>query len=462
MTYLFVTLFLALISYIVYFNVFRAKTIVNSPYNVRQDAFADRIIRGSITDRDGEVLAETQVGEDGTENRVYPYGAAFAHVVGYSNETAGKSGLESIENSELLTSNAFFAEKFLNEFKDEKNHGDTVVTTLDAGLQQAAYNALGANRGAIMVMEASTGKILAMVSGPSYDPNTIAQDWEALNADSTYSPLLNRMTQGAYAPGSTFKIVTALEYMREHPDYQNYSYNCEGSITYEDITIRCFDSTVHGLEDLRSSFANSCNSSFANIGLMLDRNSYRATAEELLFNKKLPSVLDYSKSSFVVDENTSDGEMMMTAMGQGNTLVSPYHMALITQAIANGGTLMEPYLVDKVTNYKGTEIRKNVPKSYKKLMTSEEASQLKDYMRAVVDEGTATMLSGQSYSVAGKTGNAEYSMTDGEKTHSWFVGFTNVDNPELVISVIIEGYDGNAGAKAVPIAKQVLDSYYYQ
>ena len=90
------------------------------------------------------------------------------------------------------------------------------------------------------------------------------------------------------------------------------------------------------------------------------------------------------------------------------TLVSPYHMALITQAIANGGTLMEPYLVDKVTNYKGTEIRKNVPKSYKKLMTSEEASQLKDYMRAVVDEGTATMLSGQSYSVAGKTGTAEY------------------------------------------------------
>ena len=91
---------------------------------------------------------------------------------------------------------------------------------MDAGLQQAAYNALGENRGAIMVMGASTGKILAMVSGPSYDPNTIAQDWEALNADSAYSPLLNRVTQGAYAPGSTFKIVTALEYMREHPDYQ--------------------------------------------------------------------------------------------------------------------------------------------------------------------------------------------------------------------------------------------------
>ena len=120
MTYLFVTLFLALISYIVYFNVFRAKTIVNSPYNVRQDAFADRIIRGSITDRDGEVLAETQVGEGGTENRVYPYGAAFAHVVGYSNETAGKSGLESIENSELLTSNAFLRKNFSTNLRMKK------------------------------------------------------------------------------------------------------------------------------------------------------------------------------------------------------------------------------------------------------------------------------------------------------------------------------------------------------
>ena len=449
-------------AYIVYFNVVRAKTIVNSPYNIRQDAFADRIIRGSITDRNGNVLAETQVEEDGTESRVYPYGAAFAHVVGYSYDSTGKSGLESVENSELLTFNAFFAEKLLNEFRDEKNHGDTVVTTLDADLQQAAYNALGENKGAIVVMEASTGKILSMVSGPSYDPNTVEENWSILNSDDTLSPLLNRATQGAYAPGSTFKIVTALEYMREHSDYANYSYNCEGAISHEDITIQCFDGTAHGVEDLRSSFANSCNASFANIGLMLNRKAYRGTAEQLLFNQKLPSVLDYSKSSFAVDENTSDGEMMMTAMGQGNTLVSPYHMALIAQSIANGGTLMEPYLVDKVTNYNGTEIRQNVPKSYRRLMTSDEASQLKEYMRAVVEEGTASMMSGQSYTVAGKTGTAEYSMTDGEKTHSWFVGFTNVDNPELVISVIIEGYDGNDGAKAVPIAKQVLDAYYYQ
>mgnify|MGYP003012910641 CR=1 FL=1 len=418
--------------------------------------------------------------------RYYPKGKLASRVIGFTGgDNQGIIGLE-VEYEEILkgingkilttTDARGIEQNGIGESRQEPVAGRDLKVSLDVNIQaycqQAAEKAMAekqADSVSILLMNPQNGEIYACVNVPEFDlndPFTLQQDTTGLS-EKEIQDLLNQMWRNAcindtYEPGSTFKIVTALEYMKEHSDYQNYSYNCEGSITYEDITIRCFDSTVHGLEDLRSSFANSCNSSFANIGLMLDRNSYRATAEELLFNKKLPSVLDYSKSSFVVDENTSDGEMMMTAMGQGNTLVSPYHMALITQAIANGGTLMEPYLVDKVTNYKGTEIRKNVPKSYKKLMTSEEASQLKDYMRAVVDEGTATMLSGQSYSVAGKTGTAEYSMTDGEKTHSWFVGFTNVDNPELVISVIIEGYDGNAGAKAVPIAKQVLDSYYYQ
>ena len=171
-------------------------------------------------------------------------------------------------------------------------------------------------------------------------------------------------------------------------------------------------------------------------------------------------MLDYTKSSFVLDQDSPTSEIMMTAMGQGRTTVSPYHMALITQAIANGGTLMEPYLVDSVTNYTGTEVRRNVPKSYARLMTSDEASQLKEYMTAVVEEGTGSVLSGRSYTVAGKTGTAEYSSDDSDRTHSWFTGFTNVDNPELVITVITEGSDGSFGGRAVSIAGTILDSYY--
>ena len=149
---------------------------------------------------------------------------------------------------------------------------------------------------------------------------------------------------------------------------------------------------------------------------------------------------------------------MMTAMGQGQTQVSPYHLALITSAIANGGTLMRPYLVDSVTNDTGAEIRKNKPEKYRDLMSAAEAAQLKDYMTSVVDYGTASVLAGQSYTAAGKTGTAEYS-SDEEKDHSWFIGMSNVDNPELVISIIIESSDGSASA--VNMAKQIFDAYYY-
>ena len=433
---------------------------MNSPYNQRQDAFAKNVVRGSITDRNGNVLAETQVADDGTETRYYPYGSLFSHVVGYSDDQLGRTGLESVENFELLTSNAFFIEKIQNEFEGSKNQGDTVITTLDADLQQAASDALGSYKGAVVIMEADTGKILAMVSKPDYDPNDIASDWQTLNTDEENSPLLNRATGGSYAPGSVFKIVTALAYMRQNSNYSDYSYNCSGSITEDGTTIPCAGGNIHGQEDLRSSFANSCNSSFANIGLQLDISGFRDTADDLLFNSPLPGVLDYTKSSFVLDQDSPTSEIMMTAMGQGRTTVSPYHMALITQAIANGGTLMEPYLVDSVTNYTGTEVRRNVPKSYARLMTSDEASQLKEYMTAVVEEGTGSVLSGRSYTVAGKTGTAEYSSDDSDRTHSWFTGFTNVDNPELVITVITEGSDGSVGGRAVSIAGTILDSYY--
>ena len=453
-------LFIALMAYIVYFTALRAGTFVNSPYNQRQDAFAKDTVRGSITDRNGNVLAETVVGDDGTETRRYPYGSLFAHVVGYSSDELGKTGLESVENFELLTSNAFFVEKIQNEFNGKKNQGDTVVTTLVADRQQEAAAALGDYRGAVIVMEADTGRILAMVSKPDYDPNDIASRWEALNTDEKNSPLLNRATGGSYAPGAVFKTVTALAYMRQDAAYRDYSYDCRGSITEGDTTIPCAGGAVHGQEDLESSYANSCNSSFVNIGLHLDISGFRDTAEDLLFNSSLPGVLDYSKSSFVLDEDSPTSEVMMTAMGQGKTTVSPYHMTLITQAVANGGTLMEPYLVDSVTNYTGTEVRRNVPQSYGRLMTSDEASQLKEYMAAVVSEGTGSVLSGRSYTVAGKTGTAEYSTDSSDRTHSWFTGFTDIDNPELVITVITEGSDGSAGGKAVSIAGTILDSYY--
>lgn len=439
--------------YIAYFNLVESRDIIRSPYNERQNSYAKRIIRGKILDQNGNILAQT-VSQDGQEVREYPYGNMFAHVVGFNEE--GKSGLESVANFELLTSNAFFLEKLKNEFQDRKNTGDNVVTTLDAGLQEAAYDALGDNKGAVIVLEPSTGKVRAMVSKPDFNPNTVVSDWESLNT-SENSVLLNRATQGQYAPGSTFKVATALEFMREDSNYANYNYDCNGAIEQDGLTIHCFNNKVHGQIGFAESIAYSCNSSFCNIGLSLDAEKFKKTSKELLFDSELPSDLPYSKSKFTLTKGASNGEKMMTAMGQGQTQVSPYHMALITSAIANGGTLMKPYLVDAVTNYKGAVIDKAKPEKYKTLMTSQEAAQLKAYMGDVVEYGTASVLSGQSYTAAGKTGTAEYS-SDKEKDHSWFIGMSNVDNPELAISVIIESSDG--ASKAVNVAKEVFDAYY--
>ena len=443
-----------MMGYIVYFNMVKSEEFVRSPYNQRQDSLADRIVRGKILDKNGKVLAETKTSENGKEYRSYPYGKMFAHVVGYTDN--GKTGLESVENSALLTSNAFFLEKFQKEFKDEKNIGDNVVTTLDAKLQEAAYDALGKSKGAVVVMEPGTGKILAMVSKPDFDPNDVLENWESLSSDED-GVLVNRATQGHYAPGSTFKVVTALEFMREDSGYDSYSYDCNGKIEAGNNTIHCYGGKVHGEVDLRDSLAYSCNTSFCNIGSKLDIGEFKKTAKSLLFDSKLPCELPYKKSKFSLSSNAGVAERMMTAMGQGKTQVSPYHMALITSAIANGGTLMKPYLVDCVTNYTGTVISKNKPDKYKELMTPQEASKLKDYMSSVTDYGTASVLHGAGYTTAGKTGTAEYS-SDKEKDHSWFIGMSNVDNPDLVISVVIEASDGTS--KAVNVAKKVFDAYY--
>lgn len=443
-----------MMGYISYFNAVRSQQFMRSPYNKRQDSLAERVVRGSILDREGKVLAQTETSDDGEEHRVYPYGRMFAHVVGYT--AKGKTGLESLENSALLTSNAFFLEKIQREFRDQKNIGDNVVTTLDAELQETAYDALGSSKGAVIALEPSTGKILVMVSKPDFDPNSVGDEWEELN-ENEEGVLVNRVTQGRYAPGSTFKLVTTLEFMRENERFDDYSYNCEGEIEAGSNTIHCYGGKVHGEVDLRDSLAYSCNTSFSNIGSGLKISGFRKTAKELLFNASLPCELPYSKSQFKLGKNAGVAERMMTSMGQGETQVSPYHLALITSAIANGGTLMRPYLVDSITNYTGTIIERTHPDKYRELMSADEAAQLKDYMTSVTEYGTASVLSGASYSTAGKTGTAEYS-SDKDKDHSWFVGMSNVDDPDLVVCVVIEASDGTS--KAVNVAKEVFDAYY--
>ena len=444
--------------YMVYFQAVKSEDFINSPYNSRQDTFADRVVRGKIMSADGKVLAETVVDAAGNETRKYPYGNMYAHVVGFS--TNGKSGIESNMNFNLLRSHSFVLERMFNEIKDEKSMGDNVVTTLDSTLQETAYQALGNYDGAVVVMEPSTGKVLAMVSKPDFDPNTIAADWDSIiSEDNNNSVLLNRATQGLYPPGSTFKIITTLEYIRENPDYENYSYSCNGSITENDFTIHCYNNAVHGTQDLKQSFANSCNSSYANIGLSLDTDSLSDLCSDLMFDKTLPGNFETSKSQFKLTDESPESMKMQTAIGQGETLVTPLHMLLITSAIANDGILMKPYVVDHTENASGALVEQNKPASYKQIMSKDQAAFLQNLMAAVVSDGTGAKLSNQSYEAFGKTGTAQVSDST-DQTNAWFVGYGKKDGyNDLAIAVVVE--DSGAGSTyAVPVAKKVFDKYF--
>ncbi|MCR4691007.1 MAG: penicillin-binding protein 2 [Lachnospiraceae bacterium] len=453
----FTVLTFALIGNLVVYMKRDSQEAINNDYNPRQELLANQNIRGKILSSSGDVLARTRVEENGEEVREYPYENLFAHVVGYS--TRGKTGIEDSENMNMIFSHDSLGNKIQNELSETKNFGDNIVTTLDVDLQKISYEALGVYSGAVIVSEPSTGKILAMVSKPDYDPNKIPEMWEDLLHDDESSILLNRATQGLYPPGSTFKIVTALEYYREHAgDVSGYKFSCNGKYTQDGNTIKCFHGTKHGAVNFKKSFAKSCNSSFANMGKDLDISSWQKTCDGLLFGRELKTQIPYKKSQMPLSEQDNLEEKLQTAIGQGHTLVTPLEMNMITCAIANQGKCMTPYVVDRIENAKGDVVKRYQPKEEAVMMTPEEASFLNEMMQSVVTEGTATKLLNDSYTAAGKTGSAEFSSSK-DDSHAWFTGFAPAEDPKVCVTIIVESA-GSGGEYAVPIAKRILDTCY--
>jgi cell division protein FtsI/penicillin-binding protein 2 len=454
-SFLFIGLFLLMACYLVYFTVAKADSVVNNSYNKRIDALSEKVVRGSILACDGTVLAETKTDASGNEYRYYPFGKMYCHVVGLN---MTKSGVEGQANYELLSTDGNIINSLTNELTGKKSEGNDVVTTIVPKLQQAAYNALGSNKGAVIVMEPSSGKILAMVSKPDFDPNVADEyyeDW--LKYDSSDSVLLNRAVNGLYAPGSTFKILTSLEFIRDYKDYADYEYECEGSAYVSGgTTIPCADDTVHGVETIEEAFAHSCNSFFSTIGFELKLDKFKQLCETFGFNKNLNTGLDASISSFTLDGSSSVSEIQETCIGQGKTMISPIHNLMIISAIANKGVMMTPYVVMQTQTSNGKILKVNYPSSKGTVCTEEEASYIASLCRGVVTDGTAQALKWASYEAAGKTGTAQYDNSG--NAHSWFVGFAPYENPEISICVILEG--GYSGSSATYVAKTVLDAYF--
>lgn len=455
-TVFFAVIFFAMVGYYGYFVTFESEKIVNNSYNSRLKTYSETIVRGNIYTGDGETIAYTETDENGKETRVYPYDKMFAHVVGMNSH--GKTGIEKMCDYYLLTTNTNPILKVINEFKEEKSPGNDVVTTLDLKLQTAAYESLGDYDGAVVVLDNSTGKILAMVSKPDYNPNELEDMWDEIEKeDNEESFLLNRATQGLYTPGSSFKILTALEYIRQNKDYKNFSYVCDGKDTFANYTINCYNSTVHGTEDLTDAFAYSCNGAFAEIGTTLDMNKMSKNMNKLLFNSKLPISLEYSKSTFDLNNDSSTFDITQSSIGQGTTLVTPIHMAMIVQSIANDGKMMKPYVVSEIDGYNGEVIKSYKPEVYGDVMTKKEAKTLRTMMSAVTEYGTGKILANADYKSGGKTGTAQIDSKD--NVNSWFAGYAKKGDKDISICAVIENVpDGSI--KAVECAKEIFDSWF--
>ncbi len=456
LTYGVVAVFLSMAGYLAHFLAFDSSEVINNSHNPRQELLAERVIKGSILSADGDVLAETRVSRSGKETRAYPEGRAFCHVVGRTSH--GLTGIELNQCYPLLTSHDNPVRQLGNTLRGRKNQGDDVITTLDADLQRTAYQALGGNRGAVVALEPSSGKILAMVSAPAYDPDTVSGDWKTLIAyPDEESRLVNRATQGLYTPGSTFKMVTAMEYLMEHPEnYDDFQYRCRGSAKYGGTKIKCYAGEVHGKLNLRTSFAESCNGAFAGIGMELDINSFRKLCGKLYFDRVLPVDFAHNKAKFVLNRDSDGAEIAQTAMGQGKTLVTPLQNAMITAMIANDGEMMAPYVVDQVKSEDGRVIKEYGPESLGRIVDGPVAEKMQDLMEAVVQEGTAASLKGLPYRSAGKTGSAEVDAQG--TTNAWYVGYAPAKDPQIAVSIVVEGA-GTGSRYAVPIAREMFREY---
>lgn len=420
---------------------------------------AHRIHRGRILDRNGEILAYSQE-HQGEVLRIYPFGPAFAHTVGYSHPRFGATGAEAAANARLngadpeqLASWGELGRQLV--VGDKRPRGQDLTLTLDARLQAIALKGLGNRHGAAVLLRPRDGAVLALVSSPSFDPNQVgAALFRTPPAD---SPLLNRATQGLYPPGSVFKIVLAALALesgfsgtidcpsagfttsRHYPPIRDHEFYSAGN--------RDGHWGGHGRLDLGTAFVRSSNVFFAQLGLRYGHDALYSFGERLLFNRQIELCPGTRGSGSLTTgrmpriKHSDLYGLAQASIGQGRVLATPAHMALIAAAVANGGVAMGPRV-----------IADQPPESLGTLLSPRTARGLAHMMRRVVTEGTGRGIDTPGLAIAGKTGTAE---NPRGPAHSWFIGFAPAEDPTLAVAVLVE-HGGYGSRSAAPIARDLL------
>ena len=471
-------MFVLLLINVNYLQGFAPASLATKPNNARAFEAQFQYQRGNIVTVDGVTIAESTPSHDIYKyQRSYPHGPVYAPVTGYDT-LYSQTGIEAAKNSLLSGNDSSLAVRnVVDLLTGKKRRGANVTVTINSAAQTAAYNALAAlgKPGGVVALNPKTGAVLALASYPSYDPNLlashdgtklIASDKALLNDPA--NPLLNRAIQATFPPGSTFKVVTSSAQFTQHPGTTvNTSFASPTQLTLpqtshvltNDQGEACGNGS--GQAPLITAFAQSCDTTFAKIGMDLGAPTLNAMAGKFGMNAALAIPLSVAKSNYTIPASLA--LTAYSAIGQFDDTVTPLQEAMFAAAIASGGTLQKPYLVQNVTASDLSTVQNTSPSMLSQPVSSSVAAQVGQMMRAVVQDpnGTAFAFNAQNEGglvIAGKTGTAQNGVHNTGLNDAAFTSFAPYANPEIAVGVIIQG-GGYGATAAAPIAVQVIKAY---
>ncbi|MEU5236308.1 peptidoglycan D,D-transpeptidase FtsI family protein [Streptomyces lydicus] len=443
----------------------------------KEDSHNPRVTIGKYAAPLGNILVDGEpvTGSAATSStlkykRTYKDGPLYAPVTGFTSQIFGSNQLESLYGP-LLDGSDSRLQSPADALTRTRAKGGDVSTTLDGKVQQAGYRALGGKKGAAVAMDPATGRILGMVSTPSYDPGKFAgsstadqKAWKKMSDDPD-SPEVNRALRQPLPPGSTFKLVVAAAALEnglyssvdEHtasPDPYTLPHT-RTTLKNESASAPCKNATI------RTALQYSCNTVFAKMAVDLGKDKVKAQAEKFGFNDgKVDTPVRAGKSLYPSDMDQA--QTALSGIGQFNDQATPLQMAMVAAAIANGGELKNPQLVDKLTDGGGNTVQQNGPSTYGRAMSGRSAAQLRSAMQTVVDKGTGSNAKIDGLTVGGKTGTAQHGVDNSGTPYAWFVSYAqDASGHQVAVAVMVE--DGHAarseisgGGLAAPVARAMM------
>ncbi len=439
--YLLLFLFIVLALRLAYLEVWAFPKIRLHPRNTRPVLKELSFERGQILDRSGKIIAESFLERSGFYKRRYPFKELFFHPVGYFDPQLGSSGLEKKLDSYLGSQSLTIQKK--------AERGMKVVLTLDADLQKKAFQLLRGGKGVILAINPQTGEVLTYASSPSVSLEKIKSE---MGKNLKNQPLVDRISQGLYPPGSVFKIVTLAAALKEGWPLSK-TFKAPARLKVENGKVTNYQKRSYGVLSLEKAFEKSVNTVFAQVALALGREKIKKEAEKFGFNQEVSFDLPVKKSRFPLPLERID--LAWQAVGQGKVLATPLQLGILVSAVANGGVLKTPILIKKVETSDGQVFSVGQAKT-KFLLKPDVALKIKEAMVRTVNYGTGRQAKLTGIQLGGKTGTAEL---DSGKPHSWFVCFAPAEKPSIVLIALVE-HGGLGGRKAALLTREFLKYFF--